>query len=65
MFDVYMMAQSLNPFEFRAGLKPKGQAMFDVYMSLNPFEFRAGLKRPGRSRQHGARVLIPLNSGLA
>ena len=35
---------SLNPFEFRAGLKPYGGEANYSWVSLNPFEFRAGLK---------------------
>ena len=42
---------SLNPFEFRAGLKLDSTTV-DVFgpLSLNPFEFRAGLKRYTRKK---------------
>ena len=37
---------SLNPFEFRAGLKlDRGQNERMLAACLNPFEFRAGLKQ--------------------
>ncbi len=35
----------LNPFEFRAGLKPGLLVRYTSDCGLNPFEFRAGLKR--------------------
>ena len=36
--------KSLNPFEFRAGLKLLPPSSQRPLMRLNPFEFRAGLK---------------------
>ena len=59
------MLTSLNPFEFRAGLKPKKQKVPKRQLRLNPFEFRAGLKREKRAENKPLFVLIPLNSGLA
>ena len=35
---------SLNPFEFRAGLKLAARGAAQAAPGLNPFEFRAGLK---------------------
>ena len=44
--------QGLNPFEFRAGLKPTGYGYSEFAPGLNPFEFRAGLKQhPGAAVQ--------------
>ena len=56
---------SLNPFEFRAGLKPLACQQGDVVGGLNPFEFRAGLKPAVLASGKVKSVLIPLNSGLA
>ena len=56
---------SLNPFEFRAGLKLWFEEKTGSWC-LNPFEFRAGLKPKyyPQPQTYGG-VLIPLNSGLA
>ena len=56
---------SLNPFEFRAGLKQTNHSKAPKVGSLNPFEFRAGLKREREAFEAWIEVLIPLNSGLA
>ena len=46
---------SLNPFEFRAGLKPDNAMSEQLLAGLNPFEFRAGLKPTG-TEVHAARA---------
>ena len=40
----YSTSCSLNPFEFRAGLKRYADVGIGWHGGLNPFEFRAGLK---------------------
>ena len=51
--------ESLNPFEFRTGLKHFPAAWVSKDHGLNPFEFRAGLKRCRRT--DGQYLQVSLN----